>query len=75
MSKSQKTHDDHFIIKQKNEESLKSYIEWFNVKFINISKYYDNVAVLAFMLGLQRGTKVKEDLTIMPPQNLEEILS
>ena len=70
-----KTSDDLSTINMKNREPLKSYIEQFNVEFINFPRCPDNVAVLGFMLGLQHGTKVKEDLTVKPPQNLEEILS
>ena len=33
------------------------------------------MVVLALKLGVQHGTKVKEDLTVNPPQNLEKILS
>ena len=62
-----KTPNDLFIIKQKNGESLKSYIERFNAEFINIPRCPNNVAVLAFKLGLQHGTKVKECLTVKPP--------
>ena len=69
------TSDDLSTIKQKNKEPLQSYIEQFNTKFINIPKCPDNMVVLTFKLGLQYGTKVKEDLTVKPPQNLEEILS
>ena len=69
------TPDDLFTIKQKNGEPLKSYIERFNVEFINIPRFPDNVAVLAFKLELQHGTKVKEDFIMKLPHNLEEILS
>ena len=70
-----KTSDDVFTIKQKNGELLRSYIERFNTEFINIPRCRDNVAILAIKLGLQQGTKVREDLTGKIQQNLEEILS
>ena len=47
-----KTLNDLFTIKQKTGESLKSYIEWFNVEFINIHRCLDNMAASAFKLGL-----------------------
>ena len=70
-----KTPDDLFTIKQKNREPLRSCEERFNTKFINIPRCLDTMAVSAFKLRLQHGTKVKEDLTVKPLENLEEILS
>ena len=70
-----KTPDDIFTIKQKNGELLKSYIESFNAEFINITKCLNNMVISAFKLGLQHSTKVKEDLSVKPTHNLEEILS
>ena len=70
-----KTSNDLFTIKQKNRKLLRSYIERFNTEFINIPRCRDNMAILDIKLGLQQGTKVREDLTGKIQQNLEEILS
>ena len=63
-----------FTIKRKNGKALQSYIERFNSEYINILWCLNNVVVSAFKLGLYHGSKVKEDLTVKSPHNLEEIL-
>ena len=54
---------------------LYSYIERFNLEYKNIPICLDNVAVLESKLGLLYGSKVKDDLTMKPSHNLEEILA
>lgn len=54
---------------------LRGNIERFNLEYINIPQCLDNVAVLAFKLGLLHGSKVRDDLTVKPSHNLEEILA
>ena len=50
-------------------------MERFNPKYINTPRCVNNVVVLAFKFGLLHGSKVKDDLTMKPSHNLEEILT
>ena len=66
-----KAPDDLFTVQQREGEILRRYIERFNVKYINIPKYPDNVVVSTFKLGLLHGRKAKDDLTVRSLYNLK----